>query len=85
MLIELRIRDYAVIDDLTLDGAPGLNALSGETGSGKSLVANALSCLLGERASPGVVRVGARRARIEAAFDVGECEPVQEKLDARRN
>ena len=82
MLIELRIRDYAVIDDLTLDGAPGLNALSGETGSGKSLVANALSCLLGERASPGVVRVGARRARIEAAFDVGECAPVREKLDA---
>ncbi|MCY4646013.1 MAG: DNA repair protein RecN [Gammaproteobacteria bacterium] len=82
MLIELRIRDYAVIDDLTLDGAPGLNALSGETGSGKSLVAKALSCLLGERASPGVVRVGARRARIEAAFDVEECEPVREKLDA---
>lgn len=81
MLIELRIRDYAVIDDLTLQGAPGLNALSGETGSGKSLVASALSCLLGERASPGVVRVGARRARIEAAFDVEACAPVREKLD----
>lgn len=82
MLIELRIRDYAVIDDLTLDGAPGLNALSGETGSGKSLVANALSCLLGERASPGVVRVGAPRALIEAAFDIEDCAPVREKLEA---
>ena len=81
MLIELRIRDYAVIDDLTLDGAPGLNALSGETGSGKSLVANALSCLLGERASPGVVRVGARRALIEAAFDIEDCAPVRAKLE----
>lgn len=81
MLIELRIRDYAVIDDLTLDGAPGLNALSGETGSGKSLVANALSCLLGERASPGVVRVGAPRAMIEAAFDIEDCEPVRDKLE----
>ena len=80
MLIELRIRDYAVIDELTLQGAPGLNALSGETGSGKSLVASALSCLLGERATPGVVRVGARRARIEAAFDITNSTPVREKL-----
>ncbi|MDE0072444.1 MAG: DNA repair protein RecN [Gammaproteobacteria bacterium] len=81
MLIELRIRDYAVIDDLTLAGAPGLNAVSGETGSGKSLVANALSCLLGERASPGVVRVGASRAMIEAAFDIEDCGPVRGKLE----
>ncbi len=81
MLIELRIRDYAVIDDLTLDAAPGLNALSGETGSGKSLVASALSCLLGERASLDVVRAGTERALIEAAFDVEDCEPVRERLD----
>lgn len=81
MLIELRIRDYAVIDDLTLRGAPGLNALSGETGSGKSLVAKALSCLLGDRASAGVVRVGARRALIEAAFDIEDCPPVRARLE----
>ena len=81
MLIELRIRDYAVIDDLILDGAPGLNVLSGETGSGKSLVAGALSRLLGERASPDVVRAGARRATIEAAFDVERCAPVRERLE----
>ncbi len=81
MLIELRIRDYAVIDDLTLDAAPGLNALSGETGSGKSLVASALSCLLGERPFPDLVRVGARRALIEAAFDIEDCEPVRNRLE----
>ncbi len=81
MLIELRIRDYAVIDDLTLAGAPGLNALSGETGSGKSLVAKALSCLLGERASSEVVRVGARRALIEAAFDVEHRPAVRGRLE----
>ena len=81
MLIELRIRDYAVIDDLSLNVVPGLNALSGETGSGKSLVASALSCLLGERASAGVVRAGARSALIEATFDVKGCEPVVERLD----
>ncbi len=82
MLIELRIRDYAVIDELALDGAPGLNVLSGETGSGKSLVVGALACLLGERASPGVVREGARRALIEAAFDVEDSAPVRERLEA---
>lgn len=81
MLIELHIRDYAVIDDLSLDAGPGLNALSGETGSGKSLVANALSCLLGERASPDLVRAGAERALLEATFDVEGCEPVVERLD----
>lgn len=75
MLIELRIQDYAVIDDLSLDVGPGLNALSGETGAGKSIIVGALSLLLGGRASSDVVRIGASRASVEAVFDVSE-EPV---------
>ncbi len=75
MLIELRIQDYAVIDDLSLDVAPGLNALSGETGAGKSIIVGALSLLLGGRASSDVVRVGASKASVEAVFDVSD-EPV---------
>ena len=70
MLVELRIRDYAVVEDLTLELGPGLNALSGETGAGKSIIVGALSLLLGERASSGVVRAGARRAVVEGVFDV---------------
>ena len=70
MLIELRIRDYAVIHDLTLKLGPGLSALSGETGAGKSIIVGALSLLLGERASSDVVRAGADRAMVEAVFDV---------------
>lgn len=70
MLVELRIRDYAVVDDLTLALGPGLNALTGETGAGKSIIVGALSLLLGERASSEVVRVGRERASVEAAFDV---------------
>ncbi|HSG49274.1 MAG TPA: AAA family ATPase, partial [Longimicrobiales bacterium] len=70
MLVELRIRDYAVVEDLTLSLGPGLNALTGETGAGKSIIVGALSLLLGERASSGVVRTGAERATVEAVFDI---------------
>ena len=70
MLVELRIRDYAVVEDLTLELGPGLNALTGETGAGKSIIVGALSLLLGERASSSVVRTGASRATVEAVFDV---------------
>ncbi len=70
MLVELRIRDYAVVDDLTLELRPGLNVLTGETGAGKSIIVGALSLLLGERASSDVVRTGAERATVEAVFDV---------------
>ena len=70
MLTELRIRDFAVIDRLTLRLGPGLNALTGETGAGKSIIVGALSLLLGERASADVVRTGAARAEVEGVFDV---------------
>lgn len=70
MLIELRIRDFAVIDDLTLPLGSGLNVLTGETGAGKSIIVDALALLLGERASSEDVREGADRALVEAVFDV---------------
>jgi len=80
MLIELRIRDYAVIDDLSLELKPGLNALSGETGAGKSIIIGALSLLIGERASSQAVRVGAQRAVVEAVFDLHGVAGLQERL-----
>ncbi len=81
MLVELRIRDYAVVEDLTLELGPGLNALTGETGAGKSIIVGALSLLLGERASANVVRVGADRASVEAVFDVEHVPGVGRLLD----
>jgi DNA repair protein RecN (Recombination protein N) len=81
MLVELRIRDYAVVEDLTLTLSPGLNALTGETGAGKSIVVGALSLLLGERASSDVVRVGADRATVEAVFDVEGLPSVRRLAD----
>ena len=71
MLTELRVRDLAVIADVTLPLQPGLNVLTGETGAGKSMLIDALALLLGERASTDIVRPGATRAVVEAAFEVG--------------
>ena len=77
MLTELRIQDFAVIDRLAIRLGPGLNALTGETGAGKSIIVGALSLVLGERASADVVRTGANRAIVEAVFDISRLEPVQ--------
>jgi DNA repair protein RecN (Recombination protein N) len=77
VLTELRVRDLAVIADATLKLEPGLNVLTGETGAGKSMLVDALSLLLGERAAGDLVRPGADRAVIEAAFDAPDGEPAQ--------
>ena len=69
MLTELRVRDLAVIADVTLPFQPGLNVLTGETGAGKSMVVDALSLLLGERASADIVRPGAEKTIVEGAFE----------------
>lgn len=68
MLQEIHIQNYAVIESLRLDFRPGLNVLTGETGSGKSIVVDALALALGGRASPDVVRTGADRATVTAVF-----------------
>ncbi|HLB35767.1 MAG TPA: DNA repair protein RecN [Gemmatimonadales bacterium] len=70
MLTELRVRDLAVIADVTLKLRPGLNVLTGETGAGKSMLVDALALLLGERANADMVRPGAPRTVVEAAFDL---------------
>ena len=69
MLVELRIENFAVIEALTVRLEPGLNALTGETGAGKSIIVGALGLLLGERASADVVRDGEQRAVVEGVFD----------------
>src|SRR5881394_2847406 len=69
VLTELLVRDLAVIADVTLPLAPGLNVLTGETGAGKSMLVDALALLLGERASSDVVGPGAQKTVIEGAFE----------------
>lgn len=70
MLLELAIENYAIIDRLRVHFHPGLNLLTGETGSGKSIVVDALGLLFGGRASPDTIRSGEARARISGRFDL---------------
>ena len=67
MLLELRVENYAVIDNVVVEFAPGLNLLSGETGAGKSILIDALALLMGEKASSDVVRQGAEKAVVSAS------------------
>lgn len=70
MLLRLAIRDFVIVDRLELEFAAGFGALTGETGAGKSILVDALSLALGERADAGVVRNGAEKADITAEFAV---------------
>jgi DNA repair protein RecN (Recombination protein N) len=70
MLTELRVRNLAVIEELSIGLGPGLTVLTGETGAGKSIVVGALSLLLGERAQSEAIRSGEDSALVEGTFDV---------------
>jgi DNA repair protein RecN (Recombination protein N) len=69
VLAELRLENYAVIDNVVIEFAAGLNLLTGETGAGKSILIDALGLLLGDKASSDVIRTGAERAVVAAVFE----------------
>jgi DNA repair protein RecN (Recombination protein N) len=83
MLTELRIKNFAIIESLSLPLAAGFNVLSGETGAGKSIIVGALGLLLGERASADLIRTSADKATVEGVFDISERPDVAELLDQR--
>jgi len=76
MLVELRVRDLGVIESVALDLGPGMTALTGETGAGKTLLVDALELLVGGRADPGLVRPGASEALVEGRFTVDDEEVI---------
>ena len=80
MLLELRIQNFAVIEQLSIHLESGLNALTGETGAGKSIIVGALSLLLGERASSDSIRAGASKAVVEGVFDVARRKDIMAAL-----
>jgi DNA repair protein RecN (Recombination protein N) len=82
MLKCLKIRDLAIIDALELELGEGLNVLTGETGSGKSILVGALELLLGGRGKPGLVRAGAEAGEVEALFDVARDAAARGRLRA---
>jgi DNA repair protein RecN (Recombination protein N) len=69
VLVELRLENYAVVDNLVVEFGQGLNLLTGETGAGKSILVDALALLLGDKASSEVIRTGAERAVVSAVFE----------------
>ena len=83
MLQELDIESYAVADKLRVRFHAGLNLLTGETGSGKSIVVDSLALLFGARADAGVIRAGAKRARISGIFDPPPGDAFRAWLEAR--
>ncbi|NRB57150.1 MAG: DNA repair protein RecN [Salinicola sp.] len=83
MLIQLAIRDFAIVDTLDLEFQAGMTAITGEPGAGKSILLGALGLCLGERADAGGVRHGADRADLSARFDIAEREDAKTWLAAR--
>src|SRR5512138_3848240 len=82
MLTTLRIKNLALVADLTLELQPGLNVITGETGAGKSIMIGALNLVLGERADRTLIRSGAEACSVEAVFDVSKLKtPIKGFLD----
>jgi len=78
MLVSLRIRNLALIDDLTWELGPGFNTLTGETGAGKSILIDALNLLLGERADKTLIRSGAEACTVEAELELRDAAAAKE-------
>ena len=81
MLVALSIRDFAIVDRLNLEFAPGFTALTGETGAGKSILIDALTLALGERADATCVRAGCERAEVVAEFALDDLPHVRRWLE----
>ncbi len=81
MLLELRVENYAVIDNVAVEFAPGLNLLTGETGAGKSILIDALALLLGDKASTDTIRHGTDKAVVSAVFEA-ESKALDAVLEA---
>ncbi|HCC59212.1 MAG TPA: DNA repair protein RecN, partial [Solibacterales bacterium] len=82
MLLELAVENYAVVDRLRVRFHAGLNLLTGETGSGKSIVVGALGLLLGARASADMIRSGEQRARVSGRFTLPQESTARELLES---
>ncbi len=80
MLVHLHIQNYAIIEEIAIDFTEGLQVITGETGAGKSIIAGALSLVLGERADTAILKRRDRKAVVEASFRVHEIKEVERFL-----
>jgi DNA repair protein RecN (Recombination protein N) len=82
LLRRLYIKNYALIEEITVDFDRGLSIITGETGAGKSILMDAISLLIGERASTGLIRRGESKAIVETEFDISKLPAIKEFLEA---
>src|SRR3989304_4708094 len=80
MLLELTLRNFAIIDELTVNFGEGLNILTGETGAGKSVIVDAINLILGEKASTDLIKSDKEEALIEALFGISKKRELKDKL-----
>jgi DNA repair protein RecN (Recombination protein N) len=83
MLLELRIKNFAIIDELNLSFSRGFNIVTGETGAGKSIILNAVHLLLGDKATEEWIRSSEEEANVEALFDISQNREVKERMRER--
>ncbi|SDK50719.1 DNA repair protein RecN [Natronincola ferrireducens] len=81
MLLQLEVKNFALIDELNIQFDKGLNILTGETGAGKSIIIDAVNMAIGERADRQFVRTGSKKSMIQAIFSVSEISDLEEVLD----
>lgn len=81
MIMNLQVRDFAIVDRIDIEFEPGMTVLTGETGAGKSILVDALGLVLGERGNAQLVRDGAKRAEFAAEFDVSSLPAVAAWLE----
>jgi len=83
MLINMQVRNFAIVDRIAVEFEPGMTVLTGETGAGKSILVDALGLVLGERGNAQLVRSGAKRAEFSSEFDTSELPDVRHWLEER--
>jgi len=81
MLTSIQVRNFAIIDKVEIEFAPGMTVLTGETGAGKSILVDAMGLVLGERGGSGLVRNGAQRAEFSAEFDLADLPDARRWLE----
>jgi len=82
MLLGLTLKNFTIIEDLSVGFSSGLNIITGETGAGKSVIVDAINIILGDKTSPDNIKSGREEAHIEALFDISGDEVIKEKLES---
>ncbi len=81
MLTTLRVKNLAIVDNIRVDFSEGLNVITGETGAGKSILADALGLVLGDRADRSMIRTGEEQCGVEACFELSDPSEINAVLD----